>query len=63
WAQQSHKELELKAGKEKGKAVCRVLIDGEEIAQDMDTYHGKVSLQEVKFTAAEQAVRVLKVRE
>ncbi|KAL1692718.1 hypothetical protein GGG16DRAFT_123829 [Schizophyllum commune] len=63
WAQQSHKELELISEKEKGKAVCRVLVDGEEIARDEDAYHGKVSLNEVKFTAAEKAVRILKVRE
>ncbi|KAI5895582.1 P-loop containing nucleoside triphosphate hydrolase protein [Schizophyllum commune H4-8] len=63
WAQQAHKELELISEKEKGKAVCRVLVDGEEIARDEDAYHGKVSLNEVKFTAAEKAVRVLKVRE
>ncbi|TRM58708.1 hypothetical protein BD626DRAFT_410125 [Schizophyllum amplum] len=63
WAQKSGKELELKCAKERGKAVCRVLVDGEEVAQDEDAYHGKVSLTEVKFTAAEKAVRVLKVRE
>ncbi|KAI4526765.1 P-loop containing nucleoside triphosphate hydrolase protein [Schizophyllum commune Loenen D] len=63
WASKSDKKLELKNEKERGKAVCTVFVDGEEITRDEDVYHGKVSLNEVRFTAAEKAIRLLRVRE
>ena len=61
WAAQ-HKpkrEVTYEIEKAKGKVSCRVLVDGKELLTVTRTYRSKVSEDEVRFTAAEEANRMV----
>ncbi|KAI0667772.1 P-loop containing nucleoside triphosphate hydrolase protein [Trametes maxima] len=63
WAmkQDPKKKIEYKVEKEKGKVKCTVLMDEEELLHVQASYRSRVSEDEVRFTAAEQAIRKLQV--
>ncbi|KAH9851493.1 P-loop containing nucleoside triphosphate hydrolase protein [Lenzites betulinus] len=63
WAakQDPQKKIEYKREKVKGKVKCTVFMDEEELLSVTATYRSRVSEDEVRFTAAEQAIRKLEV--
>ncbi|KAI8994244.1 P-loop containing nucleoside triphosphate hydrolase protein [Trametes punicea] len=65
WAgqQDPQKKVEFKLEKANGNVKCAVLIDEEELLEVSASYRSRVSEDEVRFTAAEQAIRKLKVRD
>ncbi|PIL22783.1 Dicer [Ganoderma sinense ZZ0214-1] len=64
WAAQHKpkKEVTYEIEKEKGKVCCRVLIDEKELVKVTRTYRSKVSEDEVRFTAAEEANKIVVAR-
>jgi uncharacterized protein YqfB (UPF0267 family) len=65
WVSRQAKEIEYKFEKDKaaGTITCSILLDGEEEFQVTDIYRGLASQNEVKFAAAEKAIRELHLRE
>lgn len=65
WSQGSGKTIEYDIGQEGGKVYCRILVDGTELkdATKKDEFRGKASQEEVKFAAAETAIKVLRLRD
>jgi len=63
WAAKKSKEIEYKFEKEKDKITCMILLDGKEEYAVTDTYRGLASQNDVKFAAAEQAIKALHLRE
>ena len=51
------KELEFVVKKEKGQVSCAILVDGEELVKVETSYRSKISQDEVRFRAAEEANR------
>ncbi|KAF5374334.1 hypothetical protein D9758_004670 [Tetrapyrgos nigripes] len=64
WAQQNEHEVEFRSQEEKGKVICMVMIDGEPLkgAMESDVKHGKGTIEEVRFAAAEKAIMILRLR-
>ncbi|KAF8654247.1 hypothetical protein AX16_003768 [Volvariella volvacea WC 439] len=62
WASKHSKTLEYVFSKEKGKICCTILLDGQEEVKIVDEHRGKASQEEVKFKAAEEAIRALHLR-
>ncbi|KZT67223.1 P-loop containing nucleoside triphosphate hydrolase protein [Daedalea quercina L-15889] len=56
-------KVKLEVEKTKGNVSCTVRINGEEIAKVTEKYHGRASQEEVRFAAAEQAIKKLRVLE
>ncbi|KAI0697912.1 P-loop containing nucleoside triphosphate hydrolase protein [Cytidiella melzeri] len=63
WADRKDFKWEIKTEKSDGDVSCVVLINDEEEFRATETYRGKASLNEVRFAAAEGAVRRLNVIE
>lgn len=63
WADKNDLKWEVKTEKIKGNVSCVVRINGEEEFRATEKYRGKMSLNEVRFAAAEGAVRKLNVIE
>jgi endoribonuclease Dicer len=63
WAAQHELKWEIKTEKADGNVSCAVLIEEEEVIRETAKYRGKVSLNEVRFAAAEGAVRKMNVIE
>jgi len=65
WVAQQAKEIEYVFDKDKetGTITCLILLDGIEEFQVTDTYRGVASQNEVKFAAAEKAIKELHLRE
>lgn len=63
WASRHEKSVEYIFPKEKGKITCAILIDGEVEATCTEVYRGQASQEEVRFVAAEQAIKSLKLRD
>ncbi|KAI0662184.1 P-loop containing nucleoside triphosphate hydrolase protein [Cubamyces menziesii] len=63
WAaqQEPQKNVEYKIGKEKGQVKCTVFVDEEKLLEVSASYRSRVSEDEVRFTAAERAMKKLKV--
>ncbi|KAI0373696.1 P-loop containing nucleoside triphosphate hydrolase protein [Pilatotrama ljubarskyi] len=63
WAarQNPQKKVGYKIEKEKGKVKCTVLLDEEELLDVSTSYRSRVSEDEVRFTAAERAIKKLEV--
>ncbi|KAI0647805.1 P-loop containing nucleoside triphosphate hydrolase protein [Trametes meyenii] len=59
--QDPQKKIEYKIEKEKGKVKCTVLMDEEELLHVETSYRSRVSEDEVRFTAAERAIKKLQV--
>ncbi|KAF5349213.1 hypothetical protein D9756_009505 [Leucocoprinus leucothites] len=62
WAKRHGKDIEWEFEREKGAIKCNVLIDGKVEASAVDQYRGAASPDEVKLIAAEEASRVLRLR-
>ncbi|KAI0357487.1 P-loop containing nucleoside triphosphate hydrolase protein [Trametes cingulata] len=63
WAarQDPQKKVSYKVEKEKGKVKCTVLMDEDELLEVTTSYRSRVSEDEVRFTAAERAIKQLQV--
>lgn len=57
WADKYDSTCEIKVEKAHGDVSCVVLVNGEEESRAVKKYRGKMSLNEVRFAAAEGAVR------
>ncbi|KIY73904.1 P-loop containing nucleoside triphosphate hydrolase protein [Cylindrobasidium torrendii FP15055 ss-10] len=64
WASKNQKKVEYEYVKEKGNITCIVSLSGEELveARVTDIYRGKVTETEVRFQAAEAAIKALDVQ-
>jgi dsRNA-specific ribonuclease len=62
WAQKHEKEIQYDLRRVEGKAICTVLVDGKEEVTVSDEWRGKPSQDEVKFAAAEMAIKQFKLR-
>ncbi|KAJ3994224.1 hypothetical protein F5050DRAFT_1809806 [Lentinula boryana] len=60
-----HKKVEYDFKKEKGRVSCAVLLDGVELEGSRvdEVYGGKASQEEVRLAAAEQAIKILRLRD
>lgn len=63
WASRNEREIEYVFEKERGDISCVIMVDGVEEVREKDSYRGKSSQEEVKFMAAEKAIRVFKLRD
>ena len=63
WAAKNQKKCEVKNQRPDGDASCVVLIDGEEVFRVTEPFRGRTSQNEVRFAAAEGAIRKLHVIE
>lgn len=63
WAQKNDKTLEYTYIREKGRISCAIMVDEKEEVRVTDLWRGKVSQEEVRFAAAEQAIHAFKLRD
>ncbi|KDQ50543.1 hypothetical protein JAAARDRAFT_582899 [Jaapia argillacea MUCL 33604] len=63
WVSKQQKSIEYKFVKEKGMISCSILVDEEEKAVVTERHRSRASQEEVKFTAAERAIKVLHLTE
>ncbi|KAG6855552.1 hypothetical protein H0H87_001109 [Tephrocybe sp. NHM501043] len=63
WASRHDKKLGYRFEKEKGKVTCVVMVDGKEECRCTEVYHGRASQEEVKFMAAELAIKIFHLRD
>lgn len=63
WAQRNQKTIEYKYPREGGRISCVIMVDDKEEVRVADLWTGKKSQEEVKFAAAEQAIREYKLRD
>ncbi|EPQ54406.1 P-loop containing nucleoside triphosphate hydrolase protein [Gloeophyllum trabeum ATCC 11539] len=63
WAAKRQIAIEYKFVKEKGSVTCVVEADQKEVARVTENHRGRASQDEVKFTAAEKAIRALQLQE
>ncbi|KAJ4485529.1 hypothetical protein J3R30DRAFT_3696891 [Lentinula aciculospora] len=60
-----HKKIDYDFKKEKGRISCAILLDGVELEGSRvdDLYGGRASQEEVRLASAEQAIKVLRLRD
>ena len=63
WAQKNDKKIEYVYKREGGRINCVIMVDDKEEVRVADLWKGKMSQEEVKFAAAEQAIRAFKLRD
>ncbi|KAH9936593.1 P-loop containing nucleoside triphosphate hydrolase protein [Fomitopsis serialis] len=65
WAAQQdpQQKVKLAVEKTKGNVSCAVILDGEELLKVTEVYRSRASQEEVRFAAAEQAIKKLRVLE
>lgn len=63
WASKHDKELEYSFEKLKGNVSCAILVDGKEEVRCTEQYRGHASQDEVKFLAAEEAIKMFRLRD
>ena len=63
WAQKNDKTIEYLYERERGRVSCVIMVDDKEEVRVTDLWRGKMSQEEVKFAAAEQAIRAFKLRD
>jgi endoribonuclease Dicer len=63
WAARKSKKIEYKFEKERDTITCLILLDDKEEYRVTDTYRGHASQNDIKFAAAEQAIKALHLRE
>ncbi|KAF8963391.1 hypothetical protein BDZ97DRAFT_1919826 [Flammula alnicola] len=63
WAQKRDKTIEYVIERSGGKVSCAVVVDDKEEAKVTDEWRGKPSQEEVKYAAAEQAIKLFKLRD
>jgi hypothetical protein len=62
WASKNQKEIKYVFEQGKGNVSCVVLVDGVEEVRETEKLRGKASQEEVKFAAAEKAIRQFRLR-
>lgn len=63
WVAQQARTIEYVFEKDQGNITCSILLDDKEEFRVTDTYRGQASQNEVKFAAAEKAIKELHLRE
>jgi len=63
WAQQNDKSIEYVIKREGGKVSCAVIVDDKEEVTVTDEWRGKPSQEEVKYAAAEIAIKQFRLRD
>ncbi|TFK52682.1 P-loop containing nucleoside triphosphate hydrolase protein [Heliocybe sulcata] len=63
WADKRQISIEYKLVKDKGSVTCIVEADQREVTRVTETHRGRASMDEVRFTAAERAIKVLELQE
>ena len=63
WAQKNEKKIEYVYKREGGRIDCVIMVDEKEEVKVEDLWKGKMSQEEVKFAAAEKAIRAFKLRD
>jgi len=63
WASKKAMKIEYKFEKDENTITCIIRLDGKEEYRVTDTYRGHASQNDVKFAAAEQAIKALHLRE
>ena len=63
WGQRHEKTIEYEYVREKGGISCVLKVNEKEEVRITDEWRGKRSQEEVKFAAAEQAIRMFKLRD
>jgi dsRNA-specific ribonuclease len=63
WAAKKATEIDYKFEKREGTITCLILLDGKEEYRVTDAYRGHASQNDVKFAAAEKAIKALHLRE
>ncbi|KAG6829276.1 hypothetical protein H0H92_005096 [Tricholoma furcatifolium] len=63
WASKLGKNLEYRYEKEKGRISCVILLDEKEEFRCTEAYYGRASQEEVRFMAAERAIKELHLRD
>jgi len=63
WVSRQAQKIEYVFEKDQGNIACLILLDDKEEFRVTDTYRGLASQNEVKFAAAEKAIRELRLRE
>ena len=61
WAQKNGKKIEFVYKREGGRISCVIMVDDKEEVRVADLWKGKMSQEEVKFAAAEDAIRAFKL--
>ncbi|KAJ3713612.1 hypothetical protein C8R42DRAFT_727088 [Lentinula raphanica] len=63
--EETHLKVQYDYKKEKGRVSCGVLLDGVELegSRAEDVYKGRASEEEVRLAAAEQAIKILRLRD
>ncbi|EAU81005.1 hypothetical protein CC1G_03181 [Coprinopsis cinerea okayama7 len=62
WAAQNERKVEYKYEKKRGDVACTVVVDGVEEVREVEKYRGVSSEVEVRFAAAERAIKEFKLR-
>jgi endoribonuclease Dicer len=63
WASKNEKAIEYVYEREGGRIICVIKVDDKEEVRVGDLWKGKMSQEEVKFAAAEQAIRAFRLRD
>ncbi|KAG6876294.1 hypothetical protein C0993_004231 [Termitomyces sp. T159_Od127] len=63
WASKHGKDLDYRYEKEKGKVSCIIFVDDKEECRITETYNGRASQEEVRFMAAEHAIKLFRLRD
>ena len=63
WAQKNERTIEYVYEREGGRINCVIMVDDKEEVRVADLWKGKKSQEEVKFVAAEQAIRDFRLRD
>lgn len=63
WASKHDRDLKYKYEKEKGQVSCIIMVDGKEEVRQTDLYHGHASQEQAKYLAAEEAIKIFRLRD
>ncbi|CAA7262745.1 unnamed protein product [Cyclocybe aegerita] len=63
WTQKNGGQIDCNSRKEGGHMVCSVLVDGVKEVEVLDEWRGKLSREEMKFTAGEKATKAFRPRD
>ncbi|KAF9553265.1 P-loop containing nucleoside triphosphate hydrolase protein [Agrocybe pediades] len=63
WAQKHGKSIEYAMERSKGNITCTILVDEKEEVKVTEVWRGKPSQEEVKYIAAEMAIKAFKLRD
>ncbi|KAG5643730.1 hypothetical protein DXG03_009720 [Asterophora parasitica] len=63
WAGKHDKDLEYRYERERGNVSCAIIVNDKEECRCTDVYRGRASQEEVKFMAAEAAIKAFRLRD